>query len=148
MCALVAEHEHELCVQVMPQVRETLAALRARGALLGVATGNIEQIGSAKLRRAGLLEYFSVHAWSDAFEWRGDVFREAIRRSRMLAGNSAAICAVGDTPADIRAARENDLPIIAVATGIHSYEELAAERPDWCVRTLQELTFSGQPLAA
>lgn len=148
MCASVAAHENELCVEVMPQVRETLLTLRNRGAVLGVATGNIEKIGMAKLHRAGLLEFFSFAGWSDAFEWRADVYREAVRRARALAGESAAICAVGDTPADIRAARENDLPVIAVATGIHSYDELAAEGPDWCVRTLRELAFSSQPLAA
>jgi phosphoglycolate phosphatase len=148
MCAKVAAREHELCVEVMPQVRETLEALRGRGALLGVATGNLEKIGATKLRRAGLLEYFSFAGWSDAFEWRADVFREAMRQARALAGERATICVVGDTPADIRAARDTDLPVIAVATGVHPFEELQVEQPDWCVRTLRELTFSGQPLAA
>jgi len=135
-------------VDVLPQVRETLAALRARGALLGIATGNLENIGTVKLRRAGLLEFFSFKGWSDPFEERADVFRDAVRRARAIAGEEAAICVVGDTPADVRAARESGLPVIAVATGTHSREELQAAGPDWCVANLGELVFSRQPLAA
>lgn len=146
ICERVAAHEQEMCVEVLPQVRETLGALRARGALLGTATGNLREIGTLKLRRAGLLEFFSCPGWSDSFEFRADVFREAVRRARAIAGRTAAICAVGDTPADIRAARENGLFVIAVATGVHSREELQAEGPDWCVSGLGELI--PQPLAA
>src|SRR5579872_11614 len=148
MCERVSAHEEEMCVDVLPQVRETLAALRARGALLGIATGNLENIGTVKLRRAGLLEFFSFKGWSDPFEERGDVFRDAVRRARAIASEEAAICVVGDTPADVRAARESGLPVIAVATGTHSREELQAWGPDWCVANLGELVFSRQPLPA
>lgn len=146
MCERVAAHEEEMCVEVLSQVRETFEELRGRGALLGVATGNLESIGMTKLRRAGLLEFFSFAGWSDAFECRADVFREAVCRARAIAGQDAAICVVGDTPADVYAARENEISVIAVATGIHSRDELKAAGPDWCVSSLRELF--PQPLAA
>ena len=148
MCERVALHQQEMCVEVLPQVKETLKGLRARGAVLGVATGNLETIGTLKLRRAGLLDYFSFAGWSDACEDRAQVFRHAVTQARSLAGQNAAVCVVGDTPADIRAARANNLCVIAVATGVHSREELQAAGPDWCLSSLQELTFSSQPLAA
>lgn len=148
MCEHVAAHEEELCVEVMPHVRETLSALRARGALLGVATGNLEKIGTTKLRRAGLLEFFSFAGWSDGFEDRPRVFREAAVRARAIAGQDASLCVVGDTPADVSAARENGLFVIAVATGVHTRVALEEAAPDWCVADLRELAFSSQPLAA
>jgi phosphoglycolate phosphatase-like HAD superfamily hydrolase len=51
----------------------------------------------------------------------------------------ARVCVVGDTPEDIRAARAQGLDVIAVATGIFSYEALLAENPDWCLCSLQDL---------
>jgi phosphoglycolate phosphatase-like HAD superfamily hydrolase len=49
------------------------------------------------------------------------------------------VCVVGDTPRDIEAARANGLPVIAVATGNYSFEELAAMEPDVCTSSLAAL---------
>ena len=51
--------------------------------------------------------YFQFGAWSDAFENRVDVIASGKATARSLARGKAAICVIGDTPADIRAAREN-----------------------------------------
>ena len=51
----------------------------------------------------------------------------------------ASICVVGDTPSDIRAARDNGLDVVAVATGVFSVEELRAASPDLLVASLTEL---------
>ena len=42
-------------------------------------------------------------------------------------------------PADIHAARANSLPVIAVATGIYTHEQLAAEVPSLCIRSFADL---------
>ncbi len=42
MCRQVEASQAELCVAVLPHVRTVLDHLRSRGALLGVATGNLE----------------------------------------------------------------------------------------------------------
>jgi phosphoglycolate phosphatase len=52
------------------------------------------------------------------------------------------ICVVGDTPEDIRAAKANQLDVIAVATGIFSFDLLTAEQPNLCLRSLEELLVS------
>jgi phosphoglycolate phosphatase-like HAD superfamily hydrolase len=52
---------------------------------------------------------------------------------------TAKICVVGDTPADVLAARANRLPIIAVATGVYSREQLLMEEPDLCLGSFEEL---------
>lgn len=135
----VHAREADLCVDVLPRVRELLEHLRARGAKLGVATGNLERIGRLKLERAGLWRYFDFAGWSDAHEHRSDVFAAAIAQARALRGPEASLCALGDTPADVRAAHDNDVPVIAVATGIYPYEELKAEQPELLVHSFAEL---------
>ena len=139
MCQLVEKRREDICVAVLPGAIAVLEHLRSRGAVLGVATGNLERIGQVKLTRGGLLDRFDFGGYSDAYEFRRDVFRGALEKARSLAGADARVCVLGDTPEDIRAARANELDVIAVATGIFSFEELAAEKPDWCLRSLEEL---------
>ena len=139
MADFMEQRKDQLCTAVLPQVREVLEHLRAGGAVLGIATGNLERIGKLKLDRAGLLDYFQFGGWSDNYEYRTDVFRAAIAKARALAGDSASLCVIGDTPADIRAANENALPVIAVATGTYSFEQLQQEKPALCIRSCEYL---------
>jgi phosphoglycolate phosphatase-like HAD superfamily hydrolase len=145
MEAFVADRHGEFCIEVLPHVQEVLSHLRAHGAVLGTATGNLAAIGRAKLERAGLMEMLDFGGWSDGCETRGEVFRLAAASARERAPLNPAICVVGDTPADIRAARENDLKVIAVATGIYSRDTLRAERPDLLLSSLDELLVSPPP---
>ncbi len=108
--------------------------------MLGVATGNLEGIGRLKLTHCGLLERFDFGGYSDKYEYRRDVFSAALGKARALAGTEASVCVVGDTPEDVKAARANGLHVIAVATGIYSFDELFVQQPDWCLRSLSELT--------
>jgi len=139
MCAFVREQRKQICGEVLPGVRSALGYLRRRGVLLGVVTGNLERVGRIKLDCCGLAEYFDFGAYSDGCECRTEVFRNAVVQARSLAGPAATVCAVGDTPADVKAAREVGIDVIAVATGIHSEEQLQAERPDLFVADLGQL---------
>ncbi len=139
MCAFVEARQADLCVDVLPGVREVLAHLRRKGAVLGVATGNLAGIGRAKLGAAGLLECFDFGGYSDSFGTRAAVFRASLTEARRRAGADARVCVLGDTPADVQAARANNLDVVAIATGIYSFDVLRAEKPDWCVRSMTEL---------
>lgn len=139
MCDFVQSHQHELCTEVLPSVRELLSYLRTRGAKLGVATGNLERIGKLKLQNAGLLDLFDFAGWSDDHESRSDVFRATVTCARNLYGPVASMCVLGDTPADIVAAHTVGLPVIAVATGIFSYDQLTQEEPEACLHSFSEL---------
>jgi phosphoglycolate phosphatase-like HAD superfamily hydrolase len=143
MARFVDGRKNELCTTVLPQVKEMLQHLRARGAALGVATGNLEKIGKIKLASARLFDLFDFYGWSDSFEYRADVFRGAVNEARLHVGSEAAILVIGDTPADVQAARENSLSVIAVATGIYSFEQLQATEPDLCIQSFGNLlTFA------
>ena len=135
----VDQHAEEFQIEPTPHVEAALQHLLSRQALLGVATGNLRRIGEAKLARAGLLPYFEFAGYSDAFESRREVFAAALEQARGIAGAGASVCVVGDTPLDVQAARACELPVIAVATGIFSWDDLRQEQPEWCVHSFAEL---------
>lgn len=126
-------------IKVMPGVEATLAHLKAKGAAIGVATGNLEAIGWHKIEIAGLRDWFAFGGFSDRFAIRADMIAHAAQIARAIAGPAASVCVVGDTPFDISAARANGLPVIAVATGRYSFDELMECGPDACATTLQAL---------
>ena len=139
MCAQVERNRTDLRIDVLPGAPEVLQHLRERGAVLGVATGNLAGIGRVKLEHCGLLSSFDFGGYSDAFESRADVFAAAVEQARALTSPTASICVVGDTPADILAAQANGLDVIAVATGTFSYDTLLDVGPTHCLRSLVEL---------
>lgn len=135
----VADQRHAMDVVRMPGVEEALRHLADRGALLGVATGNLEMIGWIKVETARLREWFRFGGFSDHFPVRSELIAHAAGKARELAGQNAQVCVVGDTPRDIGAAHANSLPVIAVATGRYSFDELLALHPEACATTLADL---------
>jgi len=144
MCHSVAERRHELDPVLMPGVEEVLHHLAQKGALLGVASGNLETIGWIKIEQAGLREWFRFGDFSDHFPIRTELIGHSARKARELAGRDAAVCVVGDTPRDIEAAHANSLPVIAVATGRCGFDELLQCKPEACVTSLADLLASAQ----
>jgi phosphoglycolate phosphatase len=139
MCAEVARNAAALEVELCPAIPQLLALLRREGKLLGVVTGNFEQIGWRKLEHGGIRGYFDFGSFSDQREKREDIFRHGIELARQRGGPETSVCFIGDTPSDVRAAAHLDVPIIAVATGIYSLDELAKEVPTLCIGTCAEL---------
>jgi phosphoglycolate phosphatase-like HAD superfamily hydrolase len=132
----------EMQLVMMPGVEEMLAYLQAKGAALGVATGNLESIGWLKIETLGLRPWFRFGGFSDAYDVRSNMIAHAMEIAREHAGPEATVCVVGDTPADISAARANGLPTIAVATGHYSFEQLMEHEPEVCTSTLTALLAS------
>ncbi len=139
MCQSVGDKRHEMDLLLMPGVEDTLSHLTRKGALLGLATGNLEKIGWIKIEQAGLRNWFHFGGFSDRFPIRSELIGAAARKASALAGAGARICVVGDTPRDIEAARANSLPVIAVATGHFTFEELLEHRPEVCASSLADL---------
>jgi phosphoglycolate phosphatase-like HAD superfamily hydrolase len=137
----IEERRSEMDMWRMPAVEETLAHLASRGALLGLATGNLAQIGWIKVEMVGLRDWFRFGGFSDRFPDRADMVADAVAQARELLGAKpdATICVVGDTPRDIEAARANGLAVIAVATGNYGFDDLAAMEPEVCVSSLAAL---------
>jgi phosphoglycolate phosphatase-like HAD superfamily hydrolase len=147
MCAEVARNADGMDVQLCPGIPELLKLLHDQGKLLGVVTGNLEQIGWRKLERGGLRHFFDFGSFSDHREKREDIFRHGVELARELRGPSTSVCFFGDTPADVHAAAHLGLPVVAVATGIYSREDLQKEGPDLCVASCQELLALDREMA-
>jgi phosphoglycolate phosphatase-like HAD superfamily hydrolase len=135
----VAEQRDQMELRLMPGVKEALHHLAGMGALLGLATGNLEAIGWTKMEVAGLREWFRFGGFSDHFPVRSELVGAAARKARELAGAQSTVCVVGDTPRDIEAAHANSLPVIAVATGNFNYDALAELGPEVCASSLADL---------
>ncbi|HKL20788.1 MAG TPA: HAD family hydrolase [Tichowtungia sp.] len=89
---------------------------------LGIITGNIEATAKAKLKYAGLLDYFDPQGFGCGCDHpdRIEIARIALER----AGNPKNAVLIGDTPRDVEAARANGMISIAVATGIFDVQAL------------------------
>ncbi len=135
----VAEQRSQMDLIRMPGVEEALRYLAAKGAYLGIASGNLEAIGWIKIEQAGLREWFKFGGFSDKFSVRSELIGQAAAKAREMAGLDATVCVVGDTPRDIEAAHANSLPVIAVATGHFSFDDLYKHEPEVCATSLAAL---------
>jgi phosphoglycolate phosphatase-like HAD superfamily hydrolase len=139
MNAEVAQKADQMEVELCPGIPELLAELRRQGKVIGVVTGNLEEVGWLKLERGGIRQFFDFGSFSDTREKREDIFRHGVELARRLRGPKTTVCFLGDTPNDVRAAERLGMPVIAVATGIYSHGDLAKESPTICVTTCSEL---------
>jgi phosphoglycolate phosphatase len=127
--------------KVCPGVRSLLRRLTARGAVIGLVTGNLSRIGWRKMERAGLKSYFRFGAFAELAHDRAGLVRIAIRRARRerWIGRESAITLIGDHPNDVLAARANGIRAVAVGTGVVPLEELQAHSPLIAVPDLRSL---------
>jgi len=139
MCAEVERNAARMRPELCPSVEGVVQRLAAAGKLLGLATGNLEIIAWKKLEACGLRPFFAFGSFSDHREQRADVVRWGVDEARRRLWPEATVYVVGDTPADIQAARAAGVPVIAVATGIFSLQELKSYQPDLCVSCCTEL---------
>ena len=132
MTAEVQRNREQLNPELCPSILELINHLQARGKFLGVASGNLETVGWLKLEKAGIKPMFAFGSFSFPRESRADIFRHGVELARRQLGEQATVSVVGDTPADIEAARPLNLPVIALATGTFSFSDLMACGPDGC----------------
>jgi phosphoglycolate phosphatase-like HAD superfamily hydrolase len=134
------EELRESRVEVLPGVAALLERLEARGAQLGLATGNVEGGARLKLSAAGLWHRFPFGGFGSDHHERAELVRVAIARAEERAGCSIArheIRLIGDTPRDIAAARHVGVRAIGVATGMHDMDALDRAGADEVHATLE-----------
>ena len=132
MCAEVQRNHGDMRPELCSSILELLSYLRARGKLLGAASGNLGPIGWLKLEKAGLRDLFAFGSFSFPRESRAEIFQHGIALARECLGPQATVTVIGDTPSDVEAARAAAAPVIALATGIFSFPDLLACQPDAC----------------
>lgn len=128
--------------RVMVGIREVLEGLEDReDALVGLATGNIEEGARIKLERVALNRFFRLGGYGSDAENRKELIKIAIRRGEEVLKKSLKkedIYVIGDTPRDILSGCEAQATTIAVATGRYSLEELGSYRPDYLFPDLSD----------
>lgn len=143
----------DLSAYLTPHAAEALAWLDGHGATLGLVTGNIQRLAWAKLRAAGLLDYFREAGAPEPYSWVGAFGDEAeerdalpplaLARATALHGREFAshqTWIVGDTPADIACGQAHRLGVIAVATGPSTtHDALLACNPTHAIHDLTQL---------
>ena len=117
-----------------PHAMELVQALRGRDdTLLGLVTGNTSMTAAIKLEMAGYApDTFVIGAYGNESPQRADLTRLARERAAAHLGrelNGAELIVIGDTPADIQAARAIDAVAVAVCTGYAGRDQPHRQRP-------------------
>lgn len=120
--------------EILPGIERLLEALTSRRhLLLGLMTGNLEGGARIKLEPWNLNRFFLAGGFgSDALD-RRDIGRIAHARFEERLGFSIRpeeVLVVGDTPADIAAARACGFKVLAVGSGWTDEADLRAAAPD------------------
>jgi phosphoglycolate phosphatase-like HAD superfamily hydrolase len=139
-------------VDILPGVVDLVRRLSDRQDLLvGLLTGNVERGAIVKLRSSGLLPCFRLGAYGSDDADRRRLPAIARDRAATLTGRQfpfADLVVIGDTPLDVDCARACGARAVAVATGQHSVEELAATRPDLLFSSFADVEDSLRQLTA
>ena len=129
--------------EALPGAFELLETLRARAdVLLGIVSGNTGATAQIKLEMAGFDPAgFPIGAYGHESPRREDLTRLALRRAQQQAQQTFAprdIFVIGDTPADIQAARAIHAVAVAVETGYAPRQSLVERQPDFLLGDLRE----------
>lgn len=121
--------------RLCPGVKELLDALAADLRFVAcLLTGNVEKLAEAKLRVAGIWDYFkNPGAFGSDDEERNHLPAIAAERINAHLGQALTpdkFIIVGDTPRDISCARHFGARVLAVASGEHTIEQLEQLSPD------------------
>jgi len=125
--------------RVYPGVTEGLRALGDAGIRLCCVTNKHSAFTLPLLEAAGLTGCFAFALCADHAEERKpkpDLLLAASARFQVAAGE---LLCVGDSRADIVAARAARCPVAAVDYGYNQGRSLAAEHPDWIIGSITEL---------
>jgi phosphoglycolate phosphatase-like HAD superfamily hydrolase len=133
----------DLSDRVLPGAPRVLARLKEMGFLAGLLTGNLERVAWEKMRISGLLPHLSPFGGfgCSPVASRGRLVDLALKRAGKLAGRAISprdTVLVGDTPRDIRAARDAGASVVSICGGSYGKEELAAHGPDLLIESYAE----------
>ncbi len=128
---------------VMPGVSELLDALSSRAdVFLALLTGNFAEGARLKLEYFDLWRYFECGAFGDEVHERNDLLPDALAKVEACGGfraHASNSIVIGDTPLDVGVAAAGGARSIAVATGSHTVDQLAASGADVVLEDLSDL---------
>lgn len=135
----VEQHPRDLRHTVLPGAADVLRGLAAADRVLGLLTGNLRGIARAKLRQAGIDDYFATGGFGEVSQVRADLVPAALiaagqDRARPFGPDETVL--VGDTPLDVEAGHHAGARVAAVATGRYTEDDLRSAGADVVFPTL------------
>jgi phosphoglycolate phosphatase len=124
---------------VFPGVAEGLAALRARGLTLAVATSKVHASADAVLMTTRLRDAFRLVVGADEVAQPKPSPEMGLVIMRRLGATADRTIMVGDTTHDLAMARAAGMRSVGVTYGVHSVQELQAQSPTWVADTFAEV---------
>ena len=122
-------------IQLFPGIKEVLLELKQRGFQLGIITSNSRENVWTSLEKNGLQDTFTF-IYSGSTFGKHKVINKWLRRENI---NPEEVVYVGDEIRDIDAAKKTGIKVIAVGWGFNSQEALAAQNPNFLIKSPQEL---------
>lgn len=139
----VHSHDYLHYDQLIASAMDALKQIQALTPHLAVVTMRRQRALSVALEEHGLKHFFPLavqYCLPDVYVKTHDVI-EKTRLIEKAMGELPPVTetwVVGDTEADIAAARSHDLPVIAVLSGIRDRDRLSTYDPDFIVDTLKD----------
>lgn len=135
------KYENEMSYESLPGAFDLLKELNELNIPLAILTGNIECFGWNKLRKTNLEQFITTGAFGNMALNRSDlvpiVFEKLqLEYDRQIQKSNLVI--VGDTPLDIKYAKEAGIFSVGVATGKYSQKDLKECGADLVVESLNE----------
>jgi len=129
-------------VVIRPGVVRILEEIRTYEDLLcSLCTGNTPGGARIKLTRGNLYHYFSAGAFGTDGAVRSELPPVGLRRAQRWWGLAIApskVFVIGDSPEDVKCAQASNFHSVAIASGWHPMEELAAHQPELLVEDLEK----------
>jgi len=140
MIEIFNKHNHQDKVVVLDGAKELLEELNKNNILMGLVTGNLEEIAKGKLKKIGLNKYFKVGGFGSDGINRTNLVRLAIKKAEdnfnFEFNNNVFL--FGDAIQDIKSGKEAGIKTIGVTTGIYSEEQLKDAGADFVVENLKD----------
>ncbi|MGA2159599.1 MAG: HAD family hydrolase [Dehalococcoidia bacterium] len=149
MAELLAEYEQiffslmppDLSGYVLPGVRQLLQRLTKDGHVIVLYTGDSPAIARKVLSSAGLDGYFRFEVYGTEAETRPDMAKLAVRKASEITGTKFSgkqVVIIGDALRDVDCARQLKALSVAVATGVHSIDDLRNAGADYAFKDLAD----------
>lgn len=125
----------------LPGVRDLLISLREKNIPIGILTGNIKEIAFKKLRSSKIERFFDFGAFGDITDKRLNLVKIAKEDAEKKFNKKFDLddfVIIGDTPRDIKCARDANISVISVSSGDFSFKTLEESNPNLIVHSLEE----------
>ncbi len=129
-------------ISLFPKIPELLQKLSDKGHVIGLITGNTRIIAFAKLKKAGIDNFFQIGGFGDDSANREELIKLALERAKeqhFFQFDEKKVFVIGDTPKDISAAKKFHLQTIGIATGLYSKQNLFDAGADFVLDNLQDI---------